>query len=210
MPYTPEWSRHVATYKGHKVSLLDVKSFAHKAIRDGDEAAAIGWMRVLYTNGAKCWKQLCIYTVEDIGLADLNTMDEVLLLKTKRGLKKRMHRLGLIYDEIRDGHTEWMVIVLASIICARAKKNRITDDACIWFKKNPTWLPAITQADFDAAKDVTEAVDAGILPPVPDKAWDKHTSLGKKLKRGLKHFEEVASKVKNAAVGIQPFAAPKI
>ena len=210
MTYKPEWSRFIATFKGHKVSLLDMKSFAHKAIRDGDEAAAIGWMRVLYTNGAKCWRQLCIYTVEDIGLADLNTMDEVLLLKTKRGLKKRIRRLGLIHDEIENGHTEWLAIVLATIICARAKKNRLADDACIWFKKNPTWLPAITQADFDAAKSVADAVDAGVLPAVPDKVWDKHTGRGRAMGRGMKHFEETASKVKNAAVGIQPFAAPKI
>lgn len=167
-------------------------------------------MRVLYKNRARCWKQLCVYTIEDIGLADLNTMDEILLLKTKRGLKKRMHRLGLIYDEIRDGKSEWMVIVLASIICCRAGKNRLADDACIWFNARPNWLPAITDADLVAAKAVAQDVDAGKLPRVPDKAWDKHTTHGKRKKRGLKHFVEVSSAIKNAAVGIQPFAAPKI
>jgi hypothetical protein len=71
--YKPEWSRFVAKFKGHKVSLLDVKPFAAKAVRDGDENAASRWMRILYENNAKCWKQLLIRSVEDPPLGSVDT-----------------------------------------------------------------------------------------------------------------------------------------
>lgn len=207
--YRPEWSKHVATFKGYKVSLLDVKSFACKAVRDGDENAGIRWMRILYDNKCKVWKQLLIRSVEDIAQADLSVMDEVLLLK--RSLKKRIHRLSLVYKEIEDSNeSEWLCIILATMIVCRAQKHRATDHAANWFRDNPTWMPPITQEVFDAAKATAKDIAEGKLPAVPDKVWDKHTGLGKKMKRGQKHFAEVASKLKNEAVGLQPFVPPQV
>lgn len=203
--YKPEWSRFVAQFKGHKVSLLDVKSFAAKAVRDGDENAAIRWMRILYVNGCKVWKQLLTRSVEDIAQADLSVMDEVLLLK--RSLKKRIHRLSLVYKEIEDSNeSEWLCIILATMIVCRAQKQRATDHAAIWFRENPTWMPPITQEVFDAAKAAAKDIAEGRLPAVPDKVWDKHTARGRAMGRGTQHFKEVASELKNEAdvVGFHP------
>jgi hypothetical protein len=207
--YKPEWSRFVAKFKGHKVSLLDVKSFAAKAVRDGDENAAIRWMRILYENNAKCWKQLLIRSVEDMAMADLTVMDSVLLLK--RRLKKRIHRISLVAKEIEDSHqSEWLCIILATMIVCRAQKHRATDHAAIWFRENPTWMPPITQEVFEAARDASKDAAEGKLPAVPDKVWDRHTQRGRHMGRGMNHFKEVASKLKNEATGLAGFVPPQV
>jgi hypothetical protein len=207
--YKPEWSRKVAMFKGKPVSLLDIKSFAAKAVRDGDENAAIRWMRILYENKAKVWKQLLVRSVEDIAMADLTAMDAVLLLK--RRLKKRVHRISLVAKEIEDSNqSEWLCIVLATMIVCRAKKHRATDHAAIWFRENPTWMPPITQEVFDAAKAAARDIAEGKLPAVPDKVWDRHTQRGRSMGRDMQHFKEVASKLSNEAVGVAPFTRPKI
>jgi hypothetical protein len=220
--YTPEWSRFVGKVfyrdkddpedkgKWHKITLLEVKSFAHKCIRDGDYKAAVRWMRLLYDNGAKCWKQILIYAVEDIGKADLSVMDHLLLLKC--AVKKRIKRLEMVYKEIEDGHTEWMCIALATTIASLAWKHRLTDNITIWIKGNLDKFPPITPEMWEMAKKEGEAaildIKAKKLPPVKDKYFDKHTALGKKMERGLKHFLEVSSAIKNEALDQPDFTPP--
>ena len=207
--YKPEWSRIVATFEGKKVSLLDIKSCAAKAVRDGDENAAIRWMRILYDNNCKVWKQLLIRSVEDIAMADLSVMDEVLLLK--RSLKKRVHRISLVYKEIADSNeSEWLCIILATMIVCRAQKHRATDHAAIWFREHPTWMPPMTQEVFDAAKAASKDIAEGKLPAVPNKVWDRHTNIGRAMGRGIQHFKEVASELNNEAVELDDFTPPQV
>jgi hypothetical protein len=212
MGRTPEWSQFVGTYKGKKVSVLDVKSFLHKAVRDGEENEAIRWQRVLFEKKARCWKQLLIHCVEDIGLADIGVMDDVLLLK--RGFKKRIKRLEMVYREIAESrtHPEWLCIVLATVIVCRARKHRFTDNISIWIKENHGKMPPITQEMWETAKRESKAaiedIRSGKLPAIPDKALDKHTGIGKKMKRGLEHFKNKASALKNEALEIEDFVPP--
>ena len=213
--YKPEWSNHVLDFvredgTTERISLLDVKSFAAKAVRDGDEAAALRWMWILYDQGAKVWKQLLVRSVEDIGMADLCVMDHVYALKHR--LWNRLERIGDIYDEIKDSkRSEWLCIILATMIVCRARKNRATDDAAIWFRENPTWNPPVAQEVFDAAKLVEKDFEQGTLPllAADGKVWDKHTARGRKMKRGEEHFKQIASKLKNEA-DVQGFTAPII
>lgn len=136
-------------------------------------------------------------------------MDSELLLKCR--LKKRIRRISLVAKETKDNNqSEWLCIILATMIVCRAQKNWATDHAAIWFRENPTWMPPITQEVFDAAKAAVKDIAEGNLPAVPDKVWDRHTQRGRSLGRDMQHFKEVASKLKNEAVGVEPFAPPKI
>lgn len=72
--------------------------------------------------------------------------------------------------------SERIFLVHAVIACCRATKTRIVDTALTWFYS-------------DLVPDVS----------VPDYALDCHTLRGKQMKRGNKHFYEIAAQISPAA-----------
>ena len=179
----------VKTPDGTLVSVA--RSAVQKAIRDGDESAAVYWMRQLYLTGiTKVWKALKVFSFEDIGLADLSVKTHVLELQQ------------MAEDCKTDGHqTDLLPLLLATMICARAKKSRNADDAAIWFNEHPTFvMPTPEEAEVLAAKP---------QPSIPDKVFDKHTCKGRSMGRGLEHFKNEAAVLTNES-DVAPFTPPVV
>jgi hypothetical protein len=180
----PPWS--AKTPDGTPVDVA--RSAAHTAIRDGDEQTATYWMRQLYLADRKVWKALDIFSVEDVGLADLSVKTHVLELQR-------------MAESCRDErNSDLLHVLLATMICCRAKKNRNADAAAIWFNEHPTFtMPTPEEAEL-LAKD-------RLQPPIPDKVFDRHTTTGRKMGRGMKHFKEEKAVLKNRS-NVIPFTPP--
>jgi hypothetical protein len=180
----PPW-----TAKTPDGTLVDVaRSAAHAAIRDGDEQTATYWMRQLYLADRKVWKALDIFSVEDVGLADLSVKTHVLELQRMAESCKDERNSDLLH------------VLLATMICCRAKKNRNADDAAIWFNEHPTFTMPTTEEAELLAKDRPQ-------PPIPDKVFDRHTTKGRKMGRGMEHFKEEKAVLKNRS-NVVPFTPP--
>lgn len=183
----PPWGK----IDGTKVEVIF--SAAHKCIRRGNETDAIAWLQRLYLNGFDVWKQLHLYAVEDVGLADLS-------------IPKHIQTLEATAKRIKDDHnSDWLAIIEAVMLMCRAQKSRATDDAAIYFRENPDYMPP--------TEEIQEVFDAGQLPkPVvrPD-YLDKHTTEGRKNGRGLEDFmktETAALANKSDVSGFKPPSLP--
>jgi replication-associated recombination protein RarA len=179
-------------------------SAAHKAMRDGDEAAAVYWMKQLYLSRYKVWRQLMTWAAEDIGLADLSVV-KILVTLAK----------AAAYCEKDGKASDLLHIVLGTMICCRAKKSRAVDNAILWFNENPTWRPADWTAENaktleDAAR---EYLKDSPQPAIPEKVFDKHTTqgqnMGRKDEAGLQHFKNEAAVLRNES-DVAPWQPPVI
>jgi len=202
----PAYNPQAKTPSGHIVGT--VKSFAVWEIRQGNEKAAGYWMRQLFlaqkSVAVDPWRLLHIHAVEEVGLADLSVVRDLLDLEdTAKGIKDGESLPPLVRDlivlkrnamRIRDGNTELLPLMLGTALLCRAKKSRLGDNMCIYFRLNPTYVPP-TEADITAM--ASEENPQPEYPPDHD-VYDKHTVEGKAMKRGVEHFlTSSKSQIKN-------------
>jgi hypothetical protein len=185
-------------------TVVDVaRSAAQKAVRDGDENVGVYWMRQLFFVGYDVWKALTIFAVEDVGIADLSVRDHVLaLMQAADRCKPKDHRpdLQCVKDACKN-HPDLLCVIEAMQICCRAQKCRAADDAAIWFRENPTYKPPTPEETAALNRDDLAK------PAIDDKVIDQHTAKGRSRKRGMDHFKQVASQLKNKS-NVIPFVPP--
>jgi hypothetical protein len=199
-PLTPKPTYCATTPHGWPIDVA--KSAAHKFMRRGDEGRGCYWIRQLYwTNEeGRCpvdvWKQLHVYAGEDIGPADLTVMNII------DDLEREAIRVK--GDE---NHSDQMMVILAMLICCRAKKSRASDNAIVWYMLNPTYKsPTPEEVEAIAKTDPPK-------PVIPDDSfiYDKHTAkgrqMGRKGKAGLEHFLKEGARLENEST-IPDFQAP--
>jgi hypothetical protein len=181
----PPW-----TAKTPDGTLVDVaRSAAQKAVRDGDEQAGIYWIKQLYLADRKVWKALSIFAVEEIGIADLSVKTHILELKKLAEACKDERNSDLLH------------VITAMIICCRAKKCRAADNAAIWYNEHPTFtMPTPQEAEHLAKTDLPQ-------PTIDDKVLDRHTTKGRKMRRGMEHFKTEGAALKNRS-DVVPFTPP--
>jgi hypothetical protein len=192
-------------------TVVDVaRSAAQKAVRNGDEVAGCYWMRQLFFVRYDVWKALTIFAVEDVGIADLSVRDHVLaLMQAADRCKPKDHRPSLqCLEDYAAGkknpschHPDLLCMLEAMQICCRAQKCRAADDAAIWFRENPTYKPPTPEETAALNRDDLAK------PVIDDKVIDKHTAEGRRRKRGMDHFTQVASRLKNKS-NVIPFVPP--
>jgi len=185
-------------------TVVDIaRSAAQKAVRDGDEAKGSYWMRQLYFVGYDVWKALIIFAVEDVGIGDLSVRDHVLgLMQAADRCKPKDHRpdLKCIKDACKN-HPDLLCVIEAMQICCRAQKCRAADEAAIWYRENPTYKPPTPEE--------TAALNSDDLPPptIDDKVFDRHTTKGRKIGRGMEHFKAEGAQLQNKS-NVIPFTPP--
>jgi hypothetical protein len=129
------------------------ESGAHKSMRRGDEGNGVYWIKQLYFANAegRChinvWKQIFVYSCEDIGLADLSVKTHVLDLYKK--LKQHLEELEEIGEICKDGacHSDLEMVVEAMMLCCRAEESRAVDDAIIYFNEHPSRHVDVANSD---------------------------------------------------------------
>ncbi len=177
-----------------------VMSAAHKAMRDGDEAAAVYWMKQFYLSRYKVWKQLMTWAAEDIGLADLSVVKILVTLAQ-----------AAAYCEKDGKDSDLLHVALGTMICCRAKKSRAVDNAILLFNENPTWRPP--ERTVENAKTMEDAarkyLNDSPQPTIPDKVFDKHTTQGRSKGRGAEHFKAEAAVLTNES-DVAPWQPPSI
>jgi replication-associated recombination protein RarA len=151
----------------------EVASAMQKAIRRGEETAALFWATELDLAGFGnyVFKRLRIIASEDVGLAD------PYMPATIRALYDSWQELTKEYKG-KPRQPARMFLTHAVLLLVRAKKSRIVDHALITFYKG----------DRTKMKMV-----------IPDEALDQHTGKGKQKGRGVAHFFDEAAKLENAA-----------
>lgn len=155
------------TVKGYDFG--EVASALQKALRRGEEEAALFWAVELDESGYAeyLWKRLRIICSEDVGPAEPH------LPATLRALYESWRELKAKAD---DKHRpERLFIVHAIILLARARKSRLVDWALI----------------------VAYGEHGGRTPEIPDVALDKHTGRGQRLGRGWGHFFSEGTQLAN-------------
>lgn len=181
----PPW-----TAKTPDGTLVDIaRSAAQKAVRAGDEQAGIYWIKQLYLADRNVWKALSIFAVEEIGIADLSVKTHVLELEKLAGDCK---------DE-RD--SDLLHVITAMTICCRAKKCRAADDAAIWYNEHPTFTMPTPEEVTNLAKTDLQR------PTIDDKVFDRHTTKGRKMGRGMEHFKAEGAQLQNKS-NVIPFTPP--
>lgn len=181
----PPW-----TAKTPDGTLVDVaRSAAQKAVRDGDEQAGIYWIKQLYLADRKVWKALSIFAIEEIGIADLSVKTHVLELEKLAEACKDERNSDLLH------------VITAMTICCRAKKCRAADDAAIWYNEHPTFtMPTPEEVKNLAKTDLPQ-------PTIDDKVFDRHTTKGRKMGRGMEHFKAEGAQLQNKS-NVIPFVPP--
>jgi hypothetical protein len=185
-------------------TVVDIaRSAAQKAVRDGDENVGVYWMRQLFFVGYDVWKALIIFAVEDVGIGDLSVRDHVLgLMQAADRCKPKDHRpdLQCVKDACKN-HPDLLCVIEAMQICCRAQKCRAADDAAIWLRENPTYKPPTPEETAALNRDDLAK------PVIHDKVFDRHTNKGSRMKRGMDHFKQEASQLKNKS-NVIPFVPP--
>jgi hypothetical protein len=181
----PPWT--AKTPDGTPVDLA--RSAAQKAVRDGDEQAGIYWIKQLYFADRKVWKALSIFAVEEIGIADLSVKTHVLELER------------LAEDCKDERNSDLLHVITAMTICCRAKKCRAADDAAMWYNEHPTFtMPTPQEVENLAKTDLPQ-------PTIDDKVFDRHTTKGRKMGRGMEHFKAEGAQLQNKS-NVIPFTPP--
>lgn len=159
--------QHPTTQKGYKLMLCS--SAFQKSIRLGDEEEAMFWAVEMFDSGFHeyVWKRLKIISSEDIGLA-YPALPSIIQALYQSHVEQLKKR-----DE--KNRPERLFLTQAVIMLCRCPKSRLVDWALLYY-----W-----------GKHSTEN------RPIPDYAFDKHTSEGRKKGRGVKHFYEEGSRLNN-------------
>jgi len=162
---------HFMTAGGYSFS--EVTSAMQKSIRRGLEEEAMYWAAELETKFPDyLWKRLQIISIEDIGIAD----PQVVLYVAE--MRRLYHEIKKEYERSPNKKSRSFRMALGNAILSlcRAKKTRIGDEfqIVIYGRRENGWK-----------------ID------IPDYALDMHTSRGRKMGRGQKHFWEESVKLKN-------------
>jgi hypothetical protein len=86
-----------------------------------------------------------------------------------------------------------------SAVCA--KKCRAADDAAIWYNEHPT----LTRPTPGEVKNLANT-DL-LQPTIDDKVFDRHTTKGRKMGRGMEHFKAEGAQLQNKS-DVIPFVPP--
>jgi replication-associated recombination protein RarA len=121
------------------------------------------------------WQRLTIIVNEDIGIASPET---IMLIATLR------EQYYLVRTKPR-GTSERLVLATAILAMCRCPKTRASDDlqSVVWRRR----------------------AYEGWKPEVPDVALDKHTKRGRRMGRGLDHWQAEGTKLANEAPGLNPW-----
>ncbi len=142
----------------------EVASALQKSIRRGLEEDAMFWAIEMESKFPDyLWKRLQVISIEDIGIADMQT---VLYVAEMRRLYQELKKE---YDKEpkRKSRSFRMVLSNAILAMCRAKKSRIGDE-------------------FQIVMYCRR--EAGLRLDIPDYALDMHTGRGRGMKRGADHF----------------------
>jgi replication-associated recombination protein RarA len=162
--------------------LDEVVSSIQKALRRGQEEAAVFWATELELSGyaEHCWGRLKIVSVEDVADPDAPVRVTALYgfwserAKKEKAAKKAGRSLP---PESR------LFLVAAVVTLARARKSRVVDH--------------LYMLSYEAERPRRE---------VADEALDKHTRKGREMGRGWAHFFDEAAQLENES-GPDPYAA---
>jgi replication-associated recombination protein RarA len=147
---------------------LEVVSTLQKAIRRGDESTALFFSTEVIMSG----KDEALWR----RLKVITSEDVGLATLSAPAIVESLHAA---YKEAKkqkkDSKPERLMIMHAVVFLCRCKKSRLVD-----------W---VVNAYFPNHGEN--------LMPIPDYAFDMHTSKGRKLGRNLKHFVEEGAKLKN-------------
>jgi replication-associated recombination protein RarA len=146
----------------------EVASALQKAIRRGDERAALFWASELDLAGygGYVWKRLRIIASEDVGLADTETVIAV----------RALYDNWLESKKAQDEGAMPLFLVHAVLLLARARKSGVTIHA---------WM-----AFYEGNRQ-------SMGMEIPDHALDMHTARGRRMGRGKQHFLEEAGRLEN-------------
>jgi hypothetical protein len=188
----PIWSAH--TPDGQKAD--EVVSKLQKCVRRGREGDSVYLVKQLYFGqkqkrfGCDIWRKLLVYSVEDVGLADI-----IMPLRIT-DLERIAKRVAS-----KDHNADLLMIVEAVMLLCRAPKSRAVDNAIHWFDNRPDYKPP-------TADELDRAVNDDQPEPEPmDDAIDKHTTRGKAMGRGMDHFLANGTKLENES-DVAPFVPP--
>ena len=140
-----------------------------KALRRGREVEALAWAKEIEPRFWRyCWRKLCTFSAEDVGIAD--PLAVVVVNSLAQAYAR--HR-----DESSKKTPDGPLLAFAVLYLARAPKSREADD-------------------FDQAV-LHLRQDEGWEPPIPDYALDLHTAEGKDRPHRLRHWLEESSWVRD-------------
>jgi replication-associated recombination protein RarA len=188
----PIWSAR--TPDGRKAD--EVISMLQKCVRRGLEGDALYLVKQLYHGrkqkmfGCDIWRHLLVYSVEDVGLADVTMVSRILDLE--RAAKRVVSK---------DHNADLLMIVEAVMILCRTEKSRAVDNAIHWFDDKPNYVPPTMEELGSAANEDQPS------PAEMDDAIDKHTTRGRHMGRGDEHFFTNGTKLENES-DVAPFQAP--
>ena len=184
----PPWSDKATSPDGYKYDL--VISALQGYVRDGNEGEAVKLVKQLYAAGYKVWPRIRTYAEEEAGLSAIDLTLMVAGLEETAGKVKT------------DGHRrDLLCIIKATMLVCRAKKSRAVDNAIHRFDLYDGEVP--TDDEVKALAESTEPP-----APIPDKAYDKHTTDGRKMGRGMEHFLEEKATLQNES-DVAPFQPPQ-
>jgi replication-associated recombination protein RarA len=137
----------------------EVSSAMQKEIRRGNEREALFWATELDLSGyaAYVFRRLVVMASEDIGLAEPHLPATLAALQASWLDTKK--REGARYNPMSSGGG--LFLVHAVLLCVRAKKSRIADNACV-----------VIYTDREKMK-----------MEIPDYAVDHHTARGRDMGR---------------------------
>lgn len=148
----------------------EVVSALQKSIRRGDQVQAVAWAVELDQSGHGTWLWNRLLVITSEDVG-LGWPEGPAVI---RGLFDTW-REQKAYN--RDSHPERLMVVHAALLLARAPKSRLVDEATCG----------------------TYGVEEPLVKEIPDYAFDMHTAKGKRLGRGLEHWEQEASHLENPA-----------
>lgn len=153
---------------------FEASSAMQKSIRRGLEDDAMFWVVELFESGyvEYIWKRLKIISSEDVGLVNGSISSEIQALY-------EMHKE--LAKKKEDKNKPWrLMLTHAVLLLCRSAKSRTVDWALLYY-----W-----------------GCHQNRLRQVPDFALDKHTDMGKLLKRSWKHFFEEGTMLNQNPISI--------
>jgi replication-associated recombination protein RarA len=153
----------------------EVASAMQKCIRRGQDEEALYWATELDQSGfgEYVWKRLKIISSEDVGLAEPLGPSTIAALFSNWKEQKKISEAGARKGGKRRT-SERLFLVHAVLFLSRAKKSRLVDHAgIVMYEARPH------------------------RHAVPDFAIDRHTSEGRKQRRGWTHFWVEGAKLRN-------------
>jgi replication-associated recombination protein RarA len=158
--------------------LAEVISAIQKEIRRANEREAMECcMELVPYFEAYLWKRLLIISMEDIGIGCPATHTLV------RALRDTYFECR---EEGKDGGAR-LALANAVLLMCRSEKTRIADH-----------LQCVVSANREKE---------GVLPVLPDYAFDKHTGKGKRMGRGVDHWLKEGCKLAGKSSEPDPYEA---